>query len=306
MVIKALNLLIITFSLILISPIMAKSETVKGDMIVAVVNDMVVTQSELQEYINFSYLQLSPKLSKDKSKEEFSNIAKEALTRLIEDKLILQEAIKAGLIIEDAFIEARLEELKSRFPSQEEFKKFLFNQNFTLSDIKKNLKDQELMRAIVDSQIRSKIYVSPQETTQFFNEHPEEFTEQEGRKVSLAIFSKKEEAEAALKEINQGGDFGKISSNPGSYRPEEEIRKGDLPLPAEKEIFKLSVGDNSKVMDIEDKFFIFKIKEFLPLRKLSLSEAGTFAYKIVFNGKLTQELTDWLDKLKNNAYIVIK
>ncbi|MEW6008434.1 MAG: peptidyl-prolyl cis-trans isomerase [Candidatus Omnitrophota bacterium] len=303
---KIFKLLIITFGLALICCSLARSETVKGDMIVAVVNDMIITQSELQEYINFSLLQLASQIEKDKLKEEFLDIAKEALTRLIEDKLILHEAIKAGLIIEDAFIEARLEEIRLRFPSEEEFKKYLLSQNLTLSDIKKNLKDQELMRSIVDKEIRSKIYVSPQETTQFFNEHPEVFSEPEARKVSLVSFSKKEEAEASLKELSQGGDFERVFSKNATYLASEEIRKGDLPPELETKIFKLSVSQNSPIVNIKDKFFIFKILEIIQPRKLSLSQAGALSYKIVFNEKFSRELSNWLDKLKNEAYIVIK
>ncbi len=303
---RIFKLLIIIFSFLLILPIPVGSQTVQGDMIVAVVNDMVITQSELEEYINFSYLQLAPRLEKDKLKEELSKIAKEALTRLIEDKLILQEAIKQGLKIEDALIQARLEEIESKFPSQDEFKKYLVSQELTLSDIKKNLQDQELMRAVVDKEIRSKIYVSPQESTQFFNEHPEEFAEREGRKVSLVRFSKKEEAVTALKTLSPGRDFKEEFSNNSEYRPSEEIRKGDFPPEIEREIFKLALGENSEIVNIKDKFFIFKILEVIPSRKLSLSEAGVLAYKIVFNEKFAKQLSDWLDKLKNDAYIVIK
>ena len=305
-IMKAFFSLLIIIAFLLAQPNRADSESLNADRIVAIVNDMIITQSELEEFINFSYIQLASRFKDRELQDEFSRLAQEALIRLVEDKLILQQANIEQIVIEDAVIEARLKEIKSKFDIEEDFEDELRQQNMSLNDIKKSLREQELMRAIVERKIRDKIYVAPAEITLFFNQHPEEFTKPVGREASFVSFINRKEAEAALTQIKEGKNFSKFASNNEDYQALKEIRKGTLPVEVEKEIFRLSPGEISEVVEMNKRFYIFKILKFLPLQKLSLLQAQDLIYTIVFNQKFTQAITDWLDKLKNEAYIVIK
>jgi parvulin-like peptidyl-prolyl isomerase len=281
-------------------------DVVNGDKIVAVVNDMVITQSEVQDYVNFAYVQLAARLEEKKLNEEISRVAKDALVRLVEDKLILQEALKQGIKIEEKFIDDRLSDMKEGFKSEEDFQKTLQTQHISIGDLKKSIRDQELMRAIVDKEIKSKIYVSPQEITTFYNEHPEEFNLNEGRLVSFLFCDNQKEAESILAQIKQGKDFAIFFQSDNSRERNKEIRKGKLEPDAEKQLFAVPVGAISPAVKINNKYYIFKVLKILPQEKLSLTQAQDSAYVSIFDEKMTQELTDWLDKLKDKAYIVIK
>lgn len=282
------------------------SEPIGADGIVAVVNDMVITQSEVEEYVNFTSLELSSRVSADKVKERIPEITKVALVRLIDDRLILQQALKEGLTVEDAVIEARLNEIKSRFISESDFNAAMLKEHVSISDIKKNLKNEELTRLIVDKKVRSKIYVSPQEITKFYDQYPQDFSQPEGRQVSLVYFDDRRAAERALSSLGKNNNFQQLFSNLKSYQETQEIRRGELAQDAENKIFKLLPGQISEVVEFEDRFFIFQIIKNVPAFKLTLSQAQPRAYSIVFNQKFTRELTNWLDKLKDEAYIVIR
>jgi peptidyl-prolyl cis-trans isomerase SurA len=278
----------------------------QGDRIVAVVNDMIITQSEVQEYINFASFQLVPEMGKEKAQEKLKEVLEEAITKLVEDKLILQEAIKEGIKVQDAVIEARLKEIKSRFPSEEDFNASLVEQHMSVSDIKKNLRNQELMRSIVDAKIRSKIYVSPQELTKFYEEHPDVFNVPEGRQVSVVSFTDKEDAQDAAAKLKSGSNFNQLFSSLESYRKLEEFKKGDLQPVIEEKIFKLGEGQVSEIIELEESFYIFKILKILSTYKLSLSQVQSRSHAVVFNEKFAREFTSWLDKLKEAAYITIR
>ncbi|MBU2541372.1 MAG: peptidyl-prolyl cis-trans isomerase [Candidatus Omnitrophica bacterium] len=292
--------------LLLASSIFCLSQEIDGDKIVAVVNDMIVTQSEVQDFINFSYIQLSSRFSGEELEKELSYIADKALLKIIEDKLILQEAVKEKIEVSERVIENRLEDIKSTFPTEADFQSSLFSQNLSLSDIKKHFREQELMRAIVDRKIRSKIQVSPSEITDFYMQYPEKLAILQGLEVSFVFFLDKSEAERSLQKIKNGKNFNLLFSGHENYQALFEIRKGMLDAKVEANVFKLSPGEISDVIELNNRFYIFKILKFLPPKDLTLPEAQDSIYKIIFNEKFNLEFMSWLDKLKNEAYIVIK
>lgn len=302
---KTVNIfLLIVF--LLIPGFTRAAENLDADRIVAVVNDMIVTYSEIQEYMSFAYMQLATRLKGKQLEDEMDRIGKEALTRLVEDKLILQEAVKQGIAANEAVINARIGEMKTRFGSEKKFDETLRSQNMSISELKKSIRDQELMKAVVDKEIRAKIYVSPNEITQFYRAHPEEFKEPEGRKVSFLVFKERDKARIALSEINNGKDFGQISAGNPDYQNSREIRRGKLTPVVENQIFSLGVGKTSGIINMEDQFYIFRILALLPAKLYSLPETQGLIYENIFNAKMADSLTAWLDKLKEKAYIVIK
>lgn len=279
---------------------------VQADRIVAIVNDMIITQSEVQEYVNFAYFQLSARLKGERLQERINQVAGEALTRLVEDKLILQQALKEEIKIQDIEIAAGIEEMKSRFGSEKNFEEAMRKQNTSPSDLKKGLREQALMRAIIERKVKPKIYVSPQEITKFYNEHPEEFKLQEGRDVSLIAFDDEEKAKHVLGQINQGKDISEFFKQSLSYQTSQDIRKGKFDADAQNQIFSLAPGTYSGVINNDDRFYILKILAVLPPKEISLSQAQYSIHEILFEEKMAKELTAWLDELKNKAYVVIK
>ncbi len=303
--IKSLKFLIIIYLFLSFNgPCLAANAS--ADKIVAIVNDMIVTRSEVQEFINFSYLQLQARFSKKELENRLSEISKEALVKIIEDKLILQEAYKQGLIIPESVIEVSLQALKSTFTSEDDFRKALLSQNMSLSDIKKNFKEQELMRAVIDREIRSKIQVSPVEITSFYNAYPERVSVLQGLEVSFVFFQDESEARLAIKEIKKGGNFNMLFSKHENYKPLFEVRKGILNSKVEDKLFKLSPGQVSNIVEFQQRFYLFKILKYLPPKNFSLAEAQDMIYKTIYKEKFSSGLMSWLDELKNQAYIVIK
>ena len=72
--------------LLLTMPCLAK------DKIVAVVNKEVITQKDLTDFMNFMRLQLSREFSGEVLEKKLSSLETDLLDRLIEDRLVLQEA----------------------------------------------------------------------------------------------------------------------------------------------------------------------------------------------------------------------
>ena len=142
------------------------------DAIIAIVNDDVITLKDLRQYIAGIASQLRVE---NKSPEEIQQIMgdyeQKGLDKLIEDKLILAAANDKGIDVRDDIVDKRLQEIKDRYPSEDDFIKALNAQGMTVSDLQQKLTDQMKVKYEVDMEVRDKIFVNPQDVTDYYNKH---------------------------------------------------------------------------------------------------------------------------------------
>jgi len=81
------------------------------DKIAAVVNEDVITESELRESMLPFIADYRIRYGEEGLKEKMDEARQDALNRLIEEKLILLEARKRNVIVDDFEIQQRIEEV---------------------------------------------------------------------------------------------------------------------------------------------------------------------------------------------------
>ncbi|MDN7246823.1 SurA N-terminal domain-containing protein [Planococcus shenhongbingii] len=110
--------------------------------VVVVVND----EDILGNVYNSVARQLESSLAtqgKDTAEAENADLVKEqAITVIVGNKLILQDAAKKGYEAEDAAVEERLEELKGQFESEEAMNDALKKSGYTMEDMESQLREQ--------------------------------------------------------------------------------------------------------------------------------------------------------------------
>ena len=140
--------------------------------IVAMVNNQVITSKDLEDYCNALAYRLSG------GKNEFTcgkKEMKESLDRLIQDKLILSEAEKEEIELSDQVIENRIAQTIASFPSRDSFEKSLVEKGLTVSLLKDKIKEQYLMRGVIDKKIKSQANISPQEVSSHYESNQDKF-----------------------------------------------------------------------------------------------------------------------------------
>ena len=68
-----------------------------------------------------------------------------------------------------------LQEIKDRYPSEDDFIKALNAEGMTVSDLQQKLTDQLKVKYEVDMEVRDKIFVNPQDVTDYYNNHMSDF-----------------------------------------------------------------------------------------------------------------------------------
>lgn len=276
------------------------------DKIVAVVNQDVITQKDLNDFLNFVRIQLSQRHKGRELEEGVRQARTDVLRRLIDDRLILQEAKKEKVEVDEARVRARLNEIKRGFPSDLQFQEDLRKQGLTRGDLEKKIREQFLMFAVIEQKVRSKINVNPDEVTAFYEGHKSAMNSGEILQVQAVSLENEDLARAVSYGLKTGKKLEELASryplavNAVSINKAEGARKE-----IEDSVYRLGVGEVSDPVKIEDKYYVFLLLEVVPGRELSLIEAQEKIKEMLFDKKMQERLAEWLDELKNNSYIKI-
>jgi len=307
---RTLRLVLCVLSLILFSVNFAKAEE---DKLVAIVNNEVITEHDKKEYLNILFLQLSDQIDGEQLKSEMKKAEDEAVTRLIEDKLIVQEAKNKGLNIDDREIEQRYKAIKNNFQSETEFDLYLKMHNLTPADIKNKIKDQLLMRTIIETEVKDKVFVHPQEVTEYYNTHKVELKEPERIELDSILvknagneWDTEAKMQEILKKLRAGQDFSKLRQEYSDSQPIGTVKKGTLNEEIEKVVFNLKPQEVSKPVKTNNGIYLFKLINKIPESEQGLEETREQIYQMLFEKKFTEKLASWLDGLKEKAYILVK
>jgi len=284
------------------------------DAIIAVVNNEPITFGELNDYMKAIYVNLATSgKSQEEIKEIMTDVETEGLKRLIDDLLIVSEAKQRGVEVRAKAIDEKVEEVKKQYRSDEEFMEALISNGSTLSDLRDKIKQQMQLAYIIDTEIRSKIVVTPHEITKYYEEHVDEFRKPEQLNLDSIIISagenpkeSKEKAKAALNLVQKGEDFAKVIKEYSDAPSIGSINKGQMQKDIEDTLFKLKPGEISSLIEVEGGFYIFKVNEKLPGKIASLEETRDYINDRLFQKRFEERYKEWIEQLRENAYIEIK
>lgn len=284
------------------------------DAIIAVVNEELITLKDLHNYIHAMYVNfVAEGLKEEELKEIMKQLENKGIDQLIEDKLILSKANQTGLEVRPALIDSRLEKIRSNYPSEQAFVNDLTKNGLTISDLRNKFLDQLKVKYIVEHEVKSKIHVNPQEVTNYYEQHKNEFQKNERLRLdSIYILfnsdqkSAMEKAREIMELLKQGKDFREMASQYSQAPSVGIIERGQILPKIEESVFKLTPGEISQPIETENGIYIFKLLEKIPLEILTLKEVKDVIYQKVFDQKFEQEFTQWINQLKAEAYIEIK
>lgn len=298
-----------------------------NDTIIAIINNEVITSKDLQEYLKAIYLQISSEGRSDSEiKDTLSFYEENGLEKLIENKLILGEANNKEIIVREKAIDEKLAEIKKQYSSEQEFLKEIVKEGFTVTDLKKKITDQIKIKFLIEAEVKSKVFVNPQDVTDYYNTHRDEFNKPDGlhlesifipyqsqtmsevKKSSAAELEKTavKKANEALALMKKGEEFSSAAKKFSQLPNLGIVHRGQM-LPAiEEAVFHLKEGEISEPLKTDAGIYIFKVKKQLPPEVISFEEVKAQVYNMLTHQKFQKRFADWLEELKKKAYIEIK
>ena len=154
-------------------PAMASAEIV--DRIVAVVNDDIITLSELKSAIRPYEDKLAASgYSQDKMETMLFNLKQEMLKNLVDRKITDQEVKKLGFTVSDQEVDRAIEQLKrSRMMTQEDLEKALKQEGMTFESYREKIRQEILRPKLINFSVKSKVIVTDKDIKSYYDAHPE-------------------------------------------------------------------------------------------------------------------------------------
>lgn len=267
--------------------------------IIVKVNNQVITSRDLDEYckvLAYRFSNGNEDISADD--QEFRG---KALERLIEDTLVLGKAKQEGIEIPFFRVDNKIEQLVSSHPSRKDFEESLIEKGLTIALLRKKIKDQYLLRDIVDKHIKSQVVVSPKEISDYYFKNPEEFYSA----VRYSFYIAQSSDESILKKIssiikNEGISEALIENSDILKKMESDLKELKLEI---AKIFENLEINQCKIVRVDSVYYLIFLEEKIFPTQLSLEEVKEAIYAYLWDLRFKEKFIEWLDELKEDALI---
>lgn len=300
--------------------------------VAATVNNHPITFADLEK--NYK---MQPMANPEGISEDEIQIQKlDLLQKLIEAEIMLQRAEKLGLLVTDADVEAKFNELKAPY-TVEEFNKQLTSRNMTVADLKTQLRKDLSIQKLLNKEIASKINITDSDVKNFYNANRKgfNFVEPQFHLMQIVVTASpdpsvrnlkndkaqnedqaRKKIEAIQARLSQGDDFSTVAQNysedPATvqnggdlgYLPESAFDK--TPPELRKLVFSLQPGQLSPILHTQEGYRILKMisKEPAGQRDLNDPRVSQTIRERLMNRKDQLLKTAYYEMARNDAKVI--
>lgn len=328
---------ILVLCAVILTAVLFAQETQTATTVVAEVNGVPITMTELDREANLNRLLVQIQSIDDRFYEVLTGTAegmnlllrykREVLNNLIDQVLIKQIAEKMNITISREQIEKMVSDELNRTLTQygmTETDLDWYLKQSGLGDLE-SFKDRlrwifSVQQAVtlIQQQVTSSVTVTEEEAKQFYEENKEYFAVEEAAKLLRIIVDKKEKADKVLERLRSGEDFSQIASDV-SIDPLTKGKAGDLgwvernsgliATDIEEKIFATPKGATLGPLQSVGGWEIYRILDKRPKGYEAFEEVAKDIYNYLNQLKAQQSWQDWITQqfipFKNSSTIKI-
>lgn len=200
----------------------AENEIRLIDQVVAVVNEEVITQQDINEALQNTIHQLQ---QQDTQLPRQDVLEKQLLEHLITKRIQLQRAKEVGLTVSDDDLEQTLRRIaKDNQLSMDEFRQVLAREGTNINAFREEIREEILMTRLRDQAINERVNVTESEIDNFLEDQANSPVANEEYRIAhillhtseqmdeAQIAARHERAEAAHEKLLQGASFAQITA----------------------------------------------------------------------------------------------
>lgn len=294
------------------------------DAIVAIVNDEIITVSDYMTEHDMIYELLRSQLRGEEFSRQYEIEKQGLLERMITERLLLQEAIRKDIRSTanvDEQLRTLINNIKAQYEigSDEEFKRAMAQQGINYEGWIDQQEKNILQQALIFSEVGRSIVIDETDVINYYNLHPDEFTEPPEYKLKAIYVSSgdksEEEARAKMAEIDrklaEGGELENLAKE-YSEGPEKDnqgdigtYKKGDMDKTLEQAVENLEEGSLTPWIEIPSGWFLIKLEERTESRIKTFDEVKKDIENALFLQEQQVKIKDYLEELKKRSFIKI-
>lgn len=281
------------------------------DRIVAVVNNEVITLSELEEEVDEVKEQARRRFNGTELDRRLRQIDYMGLNRMIERKLQIQIAKRRGIKVTDDEVKDAISRLRrlGETPNESDPKEMA------------SIKEQLTAMRIVNQQVRSGLLVSEEEMLRFYKQHQDRFVLPPEARISQilvalgpssALLQIREKAQQIYALLKKGDRFEELAAR---YSDGAEARRGgslgfvrlgDILPQIQRVIESVPVGQFSEPVPSPMGMHIIRVDERKPPQYRPYEEVKEDLRNVVFQLKSEQAYLEWIKDLRDRSYIEVR
>lgn len=273
------------------------------DGIAAVVNDDVITQSELSAAIERIKKQMIASGAKDINNAELKN---NVLQQLINQKLLMQLAKRANISVDDKQVDQAIAHIaKANHLSVKQLEGKLKSQGMSLAEYKKEIKKQITLHQVQMSAVSQDIQVTDEDVAKFLKKYKDKVAQAKQYHVldlHIDASTADKKALSKAKQLMVSWKKGKLSSSNITDLGWQSAKT--LPTIFLDQLAHMKKGDIAGPIAAPNGFHIIKLvgtKSHAPSKMPSDAQIKN----MIFQQKSQKAVEKWLKKIRKSAYIKI-
>lgn len=297
------------------------------DRVAAVVNDEIITESELDAYLRPVYEQLQAEPQpRAVVEEKLYEMRGQLLNQLIEDRLVYQIAAAQELQVDPAEIEREIERMRRQVPPGNHFDELMEEQGLSMKDLREKIRRQIMIHRLHDQEVRAKIVVSPSEVENYYQEHTKDFADEE--KIQFRSFTVRKSPEAQEKGLTDeeamnriksyrdrilaGEDFGGLAREHSEDTRAKDggdggwVGRGEMNPEIDGAIFGIETGKMTDIIESPMGYHFFLVTERQIAKQRTFDEVRNEVQAILYRQKFEERFNQWMQELKRAAYISVR
>ena len=290
------------------------------ESIVAIVNDDVITLSQYKNQHEVLYQMIRARFQGEEFQEQYRRAREGLLDTMITELLLLQEARKRGINVEEQ-LKLAIENIKEEnsLNSDEELWQVMRQQGMDPEVWKQQIRENIMKQGVIMTEVDRSIVLEDSEIVNYYKLHPEEFTEPAEFKLRAIYVSSTEKTSGEVENLKREIEL-KIASGEefidlaGIYSegPERDtqgdlgtFKKGELEKTLEQAVEKLKVGETTPWLTVKDGWYLLKLEEKKEERLKLFDEVRREIEEKLFTEKRQKRLEGFIKELKEKSYIKI-
>ena len=295
------------------------------DRIVAVVNDDIITLTELNKALSPYVDKINAAgYSARKRKKILYNIRKDMISRMVDQKLTDQEVKRLHVTVSDKEVDNAIERFKqSHMMTQEDLEQGLKQAGMTFKEYREKIRQEILRPKLIKYTVKSKVIITDQDIKKYYMEHKQEFSGitkyhlfniciSADSDASDAIKSeKKTMAEKIKKMLDNGGDFETLAKKYSEVP--NASNGGDLGMlkldtfsnKIRDAVTTLKQGQYTDVILTDHGYQIFYVKGIERGKGKTLAQVSDSISNKLYQKIVEKKFRQWLSSLKEKSHIKI-
>ncbi len=304
----------------LIASLTARVRGELADAIEAVVHDSVITYEEVEGLTDQTsdVLRRDFRYQPELLQKKMDELRSANLEKLLDRQLILHDFKTGGYNLPESVIDELVQErIRGRYGDRATLTKTLQAQGMSYEKFRQQVREQFIVEVMRQKNISSEVIISPHKVEVYYQEHQQEFKEEDKVKVRMIVLKQSSDPEAPqarkmaeeiLAKIKAGASFDEMAKEVDLQRsqrnPEGEwFDKTQLRKELADAAFSLKKGETSEVIETPEACYLIHVEDTKAAHFKPISEARDSIERDLLTHERARLEKQWMERLKKTTFV---